>query len=89
MIIDKDVLLKDLSIFFKIKENNLKKNDVTLRTIMEESEVAVNSIDIMEGFAEVLQKNDIDDKVDIPVFTLEDKLSSVLEEIINQSIKII
>lgn len=79
-----DKLYADLSSFFKISKEELSSQNITLRDIMEKSEVAVNSVDIMEGFADVLQDNDLDDKVDIPVFTLEDKVQDVINSILVQ-----
>ena len=80
----KEKLYTDLSVFFEIPKEELKNHEMTLRTIMEKSENAINSVDIMEGFAEVLQKNSIDDEIDIPVFTLEDSLESVVDSLLGQ-----
>ena len=77
-------LYKGLSDFFKIPLEKIKSESTTLRDIMEQSDVAVNSVDVMEGFADVLQENDLDEKVDIPVFTLDDKVTDVIRSITDQ-----
>lgn len=79
-----DKLYSDLSDFFVIPKGTLLDQFFTLRDMMELSDKAVNSVDVMEGFAEVIERNNLDNMIDIPVFTLEDKLSSIVESIVMQ-----
>ena len=80
----KEKLYSDLSLFFDVPKNVLLEDGITLHSIMEKSSNAINSVDVMEGFAVVLQKNELEDIVDVPVFTLDDTLSEVIDSLVNQ-----
>jgi hypothetical protein len=48
------------------------------------SPVAINSIDIFEAFAGAFAEFEIDGLINLPVFTLEDKIDLLMSEIKQQ-----
>lgn len=67
-----------------IPPSKLYGHDLSLSDVIANSETAMNSIDIMEAFAYALAKHELENSVNLPVFTLDYTIDQVIEEIETQ-----
>jgi hypothetical protein len=79
-----DKLKHEISNKLDIAENNLFNNNVTLSEILTISDKVTNSIDILEVIAGTIAENNLDDQLELPVFTLDSKIDDLIDQIRNQ-----
>lgn len=72
-----DKLKHEISNKLDISENNLFNNNVTLSEILTISDKVTNSIDILEVIAGTIAENNLDDQLELPVFTLDSKIDDL------------
>lgn len=73
-----------LAEILSIPADELFEKDLLLSEVIAMSPNATNSIDVLEGFAGALAELQWDELVDLPAFTLENTIDSVIQEIEHQ-----
>lgn len=63
---------------------DLYENGVSFATILAKSSKVNNSLDILEVVAGTIAENHLDEMLDLPVFTLESEIDSVIDAIHEQ-----
>jgi len=67
-----------------LERSDLCAGDRTLGEVLGMSPVATNSIDLLEAVAAAIAENDLEDRVDIPAFTLDHTVDELMAEIERQ-----
>lgn len=67
-----------------LKVDEILNNNLSISDVISKSPTAINSIDIFEAFAGSFAEYGVDGQLNLPAFTLEDKIDDVLTEIRNQ-----
>ncbi|NER23619.1 MAG: hypothetical protein F6J96_23540 [Symploca sp. SIO1C2] len=67
-----------------IPQSELYGHGLSLSDVIVNSKTAMNSIDIMEAFAYALARHGWEDRLNMPIFTLDSTIDQVIEEIENQ-----
>ena len=70
-----------ISAKLEINELELFEGDMSFADVMAKSELIYNSIDILEAFAGAIAENNLDEQLELPVFTLDSKVKDIILEI--------